>query len=283
MKKVEEVKDNGNLVVIISLIVVVILVLFFPSIYNYIETAKLPKIEKDDIEETNDKKMVDDEVLSNLHYPIMRSDMYDFNTYYSLSEFKISDMSNNDILLNAFLDIYEGNMTPYNGWVACSNDSKQFDVNYLELRIKNILGKNITYALEDFYVPEGLNTKYAGNWTYDFNNSRYIYNGLCNSNIGKTRYNDLLQFIKAEYNGSDVIVYYYVGFSKLEGNNYTIYSDAKMTNLISSGTLVTGDELSYIFNELDNTVKNIYKYTFKNSLCSYNEYCLYKGEWIDEL
>ena len=213
----------------------------------------------------------------------MRNSIYDENTYYSLDTFNISNMSNTDILYNAFMDIYEGNITSSNSYSKCSNTPMEFEQNYLELRIKNILGKNVKYNLDSFYVPVDSSSSYKGDWRYDSSNSRYIYDGLCNSNIPDTSYYDLTSFIKAEYDGNDIIVYDYIGFAKIIGNNYKIYSDAKMTNEIANGTLNSTDELNNIFQNLDNSKKRIYKYTFKNTLCSYNDYCLYKGEYINEL
>lgn len=275
--------SKSNTFLIVIFIVLAILVLFFPKIYGYIETSKLPKVDKTISDKKEEAKVVDEETLESIHYPLMRNSIYSTNTYYSLNEFTISNMSNSDILINAFLDIYEGNITDSNIRGTCTNNSKQFNVDYLNLRIKNILGKNIKYTLEDFYVPEDSNSNYKGTWSYDSTNSRYIYNGVCESKVTNIKYYDLEELIKAEYSGNDIIVYYYVGFAKVEGNSYTIYNDAEMKNEISSGTIQSTEELDSIFSNLDKKNKNVYKYTFKNNLCSYNEYCLYKGQWENEL
>ena len=79
------------------------------------------------------------------------------------------------------------------------------------------------------------------------------------------------------------MVYYYVGFAKVVDNNYTIYSDANMTNELTKGTFTTLEDLNTVFKNINKENKKIYKYTFKNTLCSYNEYCLYEGKWITEL
>lgn len=281
MKNKKE-KDN-NIFLIILFVLIIVLVLFFPKIYNFIENAKLPKVNVENKNDKEQKKQVDSETLESIHYPIMRSSIYDSNTYYSLDKFTISNMSNNDILLNAFLDIYEGNMTSFEGVGNCTDISKQFGVDYIELRIKNILGKNIKYTLENFYVPEDANTNFKGNWNYDSANSRFIYNGLCESKVTNTRYYNLEQFVKAEYNNKDIIVYYYVGFAKVDGNNYVIYSDANMSHEIANGVIGDDSQLNSIFESLNNKDKKAYKYIFKNNLCSYNEYCMYSGEWINEI
>ena len=55
-----------------------------------------------------------------------------------------------------------------------------------------------------------------------------------------------------------------------------------MNELIISGTLNNTSELNSIFQNIENKNKKIYKYTFKNNLCSYNEYCLFEGMWVNE-
>lgn len=281
MKNKKEKSNIIFLVVIFSIIFV--LVLFIPKIYSFIETQRLPKVEGNKNEEIEEEKVVDEEMFDSIHFPMMRNSIYDYNTYYSLDKFKISDMSNNDILYNAFMDMYEGNMTSSNSKGSCTTISKQFNIDYIELRIKNILGKNINYTLENFYVPEDAESNYVGNWTYDAYNSRYIYNGLCNYKATNTKYYNLEELIKAEYDKNDIIVYYYVGFAKVLDNTYVIYSDANMTNEVSNGVFTNLEDLNKMFKSINRKNKKIYKYTFKNNLCSYNEYCLYEGQWVNEI
>lgn len=275
--------NKNGILIIVLLAFAAVSVLFFPKIYDFVRSFSMPKVEEVEVEKTEETKEVDESILETIHYPLMRTSSYDSNTYYSLDKFTINDLSNNDILLNAFLDIYEGNMTSYEGVGACTNVSKQFSKDYMELRIKNILGNKINYTLENFYVPEDLESKYVGNWNYDTGRQRFIYSGLCNSKAANIKYYDLEQLIKVEYEGKDINAYYYVGFAKVEGSNYVIYKDAKMTNELTKGTLKNVEELNSIFKDMNKKNKQIYKYTFKNTLCSYNEYCLYEGKWIDEL
>lgn len=275
-------EKNKNVFVWVLLGVVLVIVLFMPKIYQLIENKKLPEVEEKVEEKIEQKKEVDKDVLDSLYFPIMRNSKYESNTYYSLDTFKVSNMSNQDILYNAFMHIEEIVMDSNGVKGTCTTLSKQFDSKYLNFRIKNVLGKNVKYTLSNFYVPEDSNSNYKGNWTYDSVNSRYVYNGICSTKATNITYYNLEQFIKAEYNKNDIIVYYYVGFAKIEGESYTIYSDAKMTNVLSSGK-GTIDQVNELFEQMDNKDKKIYKYTFKNSLCSYNDYCLYEGKWINEL
>lgn len=276
-------QNSSNLFVIIMFIVIIVLVLLFPMIYNFIEKQKLPEVPQEEHKPNEEEKVVTDEILQDIHYPIMRNSIYEPNTYYSLNKFTISNMSNEDILYNAFMGIEEVTLKESNTYSRCSNTPRQFDAEFIGLRIKNILGKNINYTLDTFYVPEDSNSNYPGTWDYDSYNSRFTYQGLCSSKESNTTYYDLEEFIKAEYQDKDIIVYYYVGFAKVIDNNYYIYSDAYMTNEINSGEFINLDELNTIFKSLGNQNKKIYKYTFKNTLCSYNEYCLYQGEYINEL
>ena len=280
----EENKKNNNLFVIILFVVVIICVLLFPVVYNYIEKEKLPEVPHEE-EPKEEEKVVTEEDLADIHFPIMRNSIYSSNTYYSLDKFKISNMSNSDILYNAFMGIEETNtnIKPSDSYSRCSTTPMEFNSNLIELRVKNILGKNVEYNFENISVPVDSSSSYKGTWRYDEVNARYIYDGLCTSNEPNTKYYDIEDFIKAEYQDKDIIVYYYVGFAKVEGENYTIYSDSNMTNALNSGTSSNIDDIKTIFKNLDNNSKKIYKYTFKNTLCSYYEYCLYEGEYINEL
>ena len=276
-------KNNNGILIIVLLALAAVLVMFFPKLYDLVNSFSMPKVEELEPESKEENKQVDESILEIIHYPMMRTSIYDSSTYYSLEKFTISSMSNNDILLNAFLDIYEGNMSSYEAVGTCTNISKQFNKEYLELRIKNILGNKISYTLESFYVPEDINTNYVGDWYYDNWNSRYVYNGLCSSRATNIKYYDLEELIKVEYENKDINAYYYIGFAKVEGNSYVIYKDAQMTEELTNGTLTNVDELNNIFKNINKNNKNIYKYTFKNTLCSYNEYCLYEGKWVNEL
>lgn len=280
-----EQNNKNGILIIILLAIVTVLVLFFPKIYDLVMQVSMPKIEDKTDEGLKEKKEITEEILETIHYPKMRNGIYNSNTYYTKDVFTINDLSNNDILYNAFLDIYEGNMTSYENVGACTNVSKQFNVDYLKLRIKNILGKNINYSFTDFNVPEGVDTKYPGTWVYDAARARYLYKGLCNSNQLTSKYYNLEQLVKLEYadNESDIIAYYYVGFAKVDASNYIIYKDAKMTEELTKGTFTTVENLNEAYKKINNKKKKIYRYTFKNTLCSYNEYCLYEGRWVNEI
>ena len=276
----QENNNKNGILTIVMLAIAAVLVLFFPKIYDLINSFSMPEIEKMETQEDDEVREIDESILESIHYPMMRTSIYESNTYYSLDKFTVKDLSNNDILLNAFLDIYEGNMTSYEGVGYCTNISKQFNEKYIKLRIKNIIGNNINYTLESFYVPEDSDSNYTGTWNYD--NGRFIYVGLCESRASNIKYYNLEELIKVEYENDDIVAYYYVGFAKVEDNNYTIYKDVNMTVELSRGIFESVENLNKEFKEMHKNNKKVYKYTFKNNLCSY-DYCLYKGEWINEL
>ena len=66
-------------------------------------------------------------------------------------------------------------MTSYEWTGACTNISKQFSKDYLELRIKNIISNKVNYTLTEFYVPEDSNSNYVGTWNYDAYNQFRIH------------------------------------------------------------------------------------------------------------
>lgn len=271
-------KGSNNLFIIILLVIIVIAVFLFPKINKYITKITSPKVEQI-TKKDEDVKEFNKDIIEDIHFPIMRTSIYSSETYYSLEKFNISSMKNSDILLNAFLDMHEGNITNLGTAARCGGTNASFDQKYIELRIKNILGRDLNYKLENFEVPEGNDTKYAGTWTYDSGNKKYIYDGVCNKNTSTTKYYDLKQLKEGKYEENDLVLYYYMGFAKVEGNKYTIYSKPDMKNEISNGEFVDLDSLQTIFESINNNQKKIYKYTFKNNICTYNEYCLYEGSW----
>ena len=280
----ENKQEKSNIVfIVIIFAVVLVLVLFLPKIYEFIETEKVPEEEKTEVKEEVKEKTVDEETLKSIHFPIMRNSIYDSNTYYSLDKFTISNMSNNDILYNAFMGMEEIIITASNVTGSCTNLAKEFSSEYLDLTIQNVVGKNVKYNLETFYVPQDSTSSYKGAWVYDSSYGRFIYGGLCSYKATGTSYYNLEELISAKYDDNDIIVNYYVGFAKVVGNNYVIYSDPQMTKEIHNGTFTSLEDLNNIFKSINKKDKKAYKYTFKNTLCSYNEYCLYEGKWVNEV
>ena len=262
----KERKNNNGVFLVIVLILGIVLVFLFPKIHELTTSINYPEIEKSKEETSKENKELTSEMIDEIHSPIMRSSIYQDFTYYSLDKFTVFDMKNEDILLNAFLDMYEGNI----------KDNEAFDSKYIDLRVKNILNRDLEYTLSSFTVPEDSNSKYVGTWNYS--NGKFYYSGKSQSFNTEVKYYDIKTQIDAKYNGDDIIITYYVGFVKVTGNDYVIYSDPGMTNKIGSGT---GDDYKSTFENLNNNLKKKYQYTYKNTLCTYDEYCLYEGKWLN--
>lgn len=269
---------KGSLIFLFLMFIIVgVLIYFMPDIYKKIQEVDNPKVKKTNSTTTQTiikKITMDSDIVKNLKYPIMHNDKYSSDNYFQLNEFSINDLTNNDILYNAFLDIYEGYLVSHEK-TGCTNVSKEFDVIYLKSRIKNIIGKNVNYKLEDFIVPNIYNdTNYVGLWKYDSSNNKYIYNGNCNKVNSNTIYYELTNLYKVD-NSDDLntlYLYYHIGFVKEEDNKTIIYKDA-----------FYNEELGNIdINNYDLSNFKTYKYTYKLGLCSYDNYCFYKGEWVND-
>ena len=267
---------KGNTIFIFLLFIIVgILIYFMPDIYKKLQEINTPKVEKSNITTTQTitkKITLDSDIIKNITTPIMHNNKYSSESYYQLKEFTINDMSNNDILYNAFLDLYEGYLIDHDS-IGCTNNSKEFSATYLKSRIKNVIGKNVNYKLEDFNVPNIYKeTNYIGLWKYE--NDKYIYYGDCNIKKDNTIYYEVTDLYKVD-NTNDlntIYLYYHIGFVKLEDNKYTLYKDAYYKEEVSS-SLTDNFDLSNL---------DTYKYTYKLGLCSYDNYCFYKGEWVND-
>ena len=276
---------KNTILMLLIFVIVGALIFSLPDIYNKVQELTAPKVDVIDIKKEKEKQKevitIDSDLVQKLTYPIMRNNKYSMDTYYSLDEFTMDNLSNNDILYNAFLDIYTGYFVNH-GSVGCTSNSKEFDASYMIARIKNIIGKDIDYTLEDFTVPNiNRDTDYIGTWKYD--GDKFIYYGNCNKENSGTMYYDLSKLYKVNTSKDNnaLFLYHYVGFVKVDGNKYIIYSDYNMTNEVTNGTISDTSELDDIFNNLDMSNFRTYKYTFKKGLCSYDNYCFYKGEWIN--
>lgn len=277
-------KKSNILVIFITFGLIGILIYFLPNIYNSIQkyesnNIEIPNIEKKEEVKNEEKITINSEIVKNLSFPIMRNDKNKIESYYQLKSININNFSNNDLLYNAFLDMYEGYLVGHSS-VGCTTNSKEFDATYLSSRIKNIIGRDVSYHFEDFTVPnlyQGSN--YIGLWKYNSTNNTYVYYGTCNNDNSNITYYDYKKLfkVKTSKDNNVIYLYYYIGFLKLDNNHYTLYNDANMENEISSGTYDNIDNISIDINNL-----KTYKFTFKKGLCTYDNYCFSKGEWLNE-
>ena len=265
---------RGTIILIITCIVIVILgIISMPQIYKMLNTSGVDVVENNTSKKDNDTKeeiSKDSEVVSTLVYPVMHNDISITDSYYKNDSIKISDLSNNDILYNAFLNIYPGYIN--------SDNSISFDSNYLISRIENIFGPKTGYNLVDFTVPSGSLSEYTGVFNYDSATKRYTFNKIDNTN------NILYYDVKSMYDASSpnentITTSFDIAFVKIENNKYTLYKDYNYTDEISSGDYTSMESLENMLTTLD-TKK--YQYTFRKDTCNYDSYCFYEGKWLNE-
>lgn len=306
LPKAPDDSETGSLnlvVILLALIGMAVLIIFLPNIYKFFqkETPSSYVDPNDDdgnkVEEL-EKITVSSSILSEFTYPIMRNNKYAKTTYYTKDSITMSEFSNNDILYNAFIYIYKGNVADYKGKYSgeyCGTDTtkKTFNAKYIDARIANLFSKNTEYKHATFTVPiNNTTTEYIGTWQYDVKNNRYIYYGNCSTDANpKTMaYYDLKVAYEAKGLEKNTVieVSYYMGFATVNPTTkaYNIYSDTGLSTALLSGTLTTTNhekELEQLLTTYIETNKNLskYKYTFSNNNCSYKDYCFEKGEWIE--
>ena len=265
---------RGTIILIITCVIIVILgIISMPQIYKMLNTSGVDVVENNTSKKDNDTKeeiSKDSEVVSTLVYPVMHNDISITDSYYKNDSIRISDLSNNDILYNAFLNIYPGYIN--------SDNSISFDSNYLISRIENIFGPKTGYNLVDFTVPSGAFSEYTGVFNYDSTTKRYTFNKIDNTN------NVIYYDIKSIYDASrpndyTITTSFDIAFVKIENNKYTLYKDYNYTDEISSGDYTSMESLENMLTTLD-TKK--YQYTFRKDTCNYDSYCFYEGKWLNE-
>lgn len=298
-------EDSGKLNVVLILFVVVLVVgayFAIPKIYVALTEKEEPK--KPIVDEKPEQPVVEladvtlqSEAVKNLVYPIMRNNPYTTKSYYNSAVLTVNDISNNDLLYNAFIQIYKGNIADYVGgysgtYCVDSSKRKSFNAKYIEARMDNIFTKSVDFEHASFKVPTtNSKTPYVGVWKYDARNHQYIYYGDCNPiKPARIMYYDLTIAYEAKGVEKNTVieVYHHLAFAKVDTTTkkYEIYSDAAMKNKILSGTLTTTDtlnELNTIFSSyvIDGNEASKYKYTFSNADCSYQDYCFEKGEFVE--
>ena len=276
-------KKGSLIILFIAFILIGLLIFFMPDIYNKFQEFNTPKVNvtetKEDVEKIEPITM-DSDVIKNLTMPIMHNDKYSKESYYQKDVMNINDFSNNDILYNAFLDIYEGYLVDYKSF-GCATAGKKFDATYLKSRIKNIIGKNINYSFEDFTVPNiNKDTNYIGLWKYNISDNSYVFYGDCSKNNNDIIYDDIKELYKVDSSKDNNIIYlyYHIGFVKKDVNKYYIYKDVNYSEEVENGDLISINSNINV----DLSKFKTYKYTFKKGLCSYDNYCFYKGEWVND-
>lgn len=297
--QVENIAASSNLFLIAILILVVGGVYFIPTIQKMVSKSKNePTIKQDSKKEvTKDSKEKftwESGLVKNIKFPIMRNDINSTDSYYLNDSADITTFSNNDILYNAFIDEYSGNIGTYVGgyngtFCGQENQHKEINAKYIDARIYNLFTKNAQFTHSDFYVPLSSGSEYYGLWRFNPNTYSYVYYGECNPQgiIGDIYYDVLVQNdIKTSDDYKTAYLTYNIGFAKILDNTYEIYKNPDYTDLLISDTLKTDDykkELNDVFAEfIKNHKTKKYKYTYTTKNCSYSELCYLSGEYITE-
>ena len=246
------IENSGNSkgLLIILLIIVIISIFLFPKIYDIIAKGKrTPKhvtsSSKKQEEVVYEPFKLDDSNVVNAKYPIMHFDTSSKNSYYTLDSVTIKNFSNNDILVSALADTYEGSMAAYNGKYdgkACVSGANKLYVSsrYLKIRIDNLFGTDTSYKLTDINVyTNNPKTKYTGVWKY--NNGNYIYYGDCSGKSSNIIYDDIhyAYNVENEDKNTKMYIYNYVAFIVVDksSKNYVIYKNADYTDELAKGKL----------------------------------------------
>ena len=273
METEKRIKRGPIILIITCVLIVVIGIISMPQIYKILNTSGVDDISDANNKKDNNKKeeiTADSEIVSTLVYPIMHNDTSVTDNYYKNQSISVADLSNNDILYNAFLNIYSGYI---------NNDGIiSFDSNYLVSRIENIFGPKTGYNLVDFTVPSGSFSEYTGLFKYDADTKRYTFSK--NDNNNQVIYYDVKKIYDASSpNENTITTSFDIAFVKIENNRYTLYKDYNYTNEISNGEFTSMENLENMLNTLD-TEK--YQYTFRKDTCNYDSYCFYEGKWLNE-
>ena len=296
--KVENIAASSNVFLIAILLIVIGGVYFIPTIQKALtkqksEPVTIEKKKEVTVDPKEDFKW-DSEAVKNIKLPIMRNNINSPETYYSNDSMTISSFSNNDILYNAFVDVYSGNMSYYEGGyngAFCGGEgkNKELSAKYIDARVNNLFTKKASFTHGDFYVPLSSGSDYFGLWVYNPSSYSYIYYGECApQGIGGELYYDVLVEDKIETSDDYKTAYltYNIGFAKVLGDTYSIYRDPQYTDLLMSDTLTTNDvekELKDAYKEfLSNHKVSKYKYTYSTKDCSYSDLCYISGEWVNE-
>ena len=296
--KVENIAPSSNMFLIVILFVVIGGIYFLPMIREAVTKNKTgepaPASQKKKEEKEKKNYTWTDAEIKNITLPIMRNDINSQASYYTADKMTITSFTNNDILYNAFINVYSGSIAHYEGGYDgqfCGNDDQRRVLNakYITARVSNMFNKNTEFAFTDFYVPLSSGSPYYGLWRYDAATHSYIYYGECNAyGILPPYYQDILleNKIETSEDGKTVYLTYNIAFAIVNSDSYEVYRDANYTDLLISDTFKTSNhdkELKDVLKEFNENHKLAkYKYTYSTIDCSYSEFCYISGEYTNE-
>lgn len=297
-------KGGNSFIVLGSILALLVIafIYFLPQIKNMTSKDNKPKpISTSNKEEKKveiEKLTLKSDEVKNAKYPVLHVNSANKNTYLKLDSVSVSNLSNNDILYNALIDVYDGSMASYRGsydskFCGTSAQKVYVDYRYVELRVEGAFSRNTKYSHNNITVPvNNPKTKYVGVWKYNKKGKYYVYYGNCNQKSSNILYLDINspydvdnKLIDEKYKIKEMYLYNYIGFVVLNtsNKNYTIYSDANYTKKVSSGVLKTNNyetELKEIVGNIGKDSLNKYMYTYSNNNCPYMDYCFKSGQWV---
>ena len=158
---------------------------------------------------------------------------------------------------------------------SCSGLSSIINKSLSEMENKNKTIKQIKINMSF-----NKDTNYIGLWKYNISDNSYVFYGDCSKNNNDIIYDDIKELYKVDSSKDNNIIYlyYHIGFVKKDVNKYYIYKDVNYSEEVENGDLISINSNINV----DLGKFKTYKYTFKKGLCSYDNYCFYKGEWVND-
>ena len=238
------IKKGTIVLIIVCVIIVIVGIISMPNIYKMLNTSGVNISDNNkEKKDSNVKEEItmDSEIVNTLVYPVMHNDVSVIDNYYKNNNITVADLSNNDILYNAFLNIYSGYIT---------NDGiVSFDSNYLISRIENMFGPKTGYNLIDFTVPSGSFSEYTGVFKYDAGSKKYVFNKI-DYNSRVIYYDVKKMYDASSPNENTINTSFNIAFVKIENNRYTLYRDYNYTEEISNGEYTNMESLENILTKL---------------------------------
>ena len=108
------IKKGTIVLIIVCVIIVIVGIISMPNIYKMLNTSGVNISDNNkEKKDSNVKEEItmDSEIVNTLVYPVMHNDVSVIDNYYKNNNITVADLSNNDILYNAFLNIYSGYIT----------------------------------------------------------------------------------------------------------------------------------------------------------------------------
>ena len=133
---VENVSTSSNFFLVFILFLVIAGIYFLPIIRDAFNKPKAENGTPATVQKPDEKEPVvykwSDKIVKDITLPIMRNDANSPESYYKNDKMTVSSFTNNDLLYNALINVYNGNMAHYeegyNG-TFCGSDEQRHMLN----------------------------------------------------------------------------------------------------------------------------------------------------------